>query len=160
MLAALRVVADQDQCGAGRQYEHGADQRFLGLFPVALGPGQDKCRQQRGAGGYQLHLPALGRPADDIGDHQAPLLGQANRLYVRAANCGPAYAYNVPVELYAAPLVPCVPPDDWQKIDEATIERVPTIGAALADEARRQAVLAGQDEPEGREEPTPPWMRD
>ncbi|AOE87612.1 PA4780 family RIO1-like protein kinase [Pseudomonas sp. TCU-HL1] len=33
------------------------------------------------------------------------------------------------------------------------------IKAALADEARRQAALAEQDAPVGREEPTPPWMQ-
>jgi RIO kinase 1 len=47
-------------------------------------------------------------------------------------------------------------PEDAADLDAVMRE----IKAALADEARRQAVLAGQDEPEGREEPTPPWMRD
>lgn len=46
-------------------------------------------------------------------------------------------------------------PEDAADLDAVMRE----IKAALAEEARRQALLAGQDEPAGREEPTPPWMR-
>ncbi|MDH4871339.1 PA4780 family RIO1-like protein kinase [Pseudomonas sp. BN515] len=46
-------------------------------------------------------------------------------------------------------------PEDAADLDAVMRE----IKAALADEARRQAALAEQDAPEGREEPEPPWMR-
>jgi len=60
----------------------------------------------------------LRQMADDGGEPQAPVLGQVNALYARITNKGPAYAYNVRVELLAAPLAPYVPPADWQEIGQ------------------------------------------
>jgi hypothetical protein len=57
------------------------------------------------------------RQTDDGGtEHQAPLPGQANALYVRGHNRGPAYAYDLRVSLYAAPLSPSIQPADWVRI--------------------------------------------
>ena len=77
----------------------------------------------------------LRRSPDGGNDCQAPLAGQANGLYVRVSNDGPAYAYGVQLELFAAALTPCVQTNDWQKIGEATVTRAPSLDAASASEA-------------------------
>ncbi|MCX6032239.1 MAG: hypothetical protein NT169_23470 [Chloroflexi bacterium] len=57
------------------------------------------------------------RQTDDGGtEHQAPLPGQANAFYVRGHNRGPAYAYDLRLSLYAAPLTPTIQPADWVRI--------------------------------------------
>lgn len=64
----------------------------------------------------------LRRTADGGEAHQTPAAGQPNALYVRAHNSGPAYAYDVRLELFAAPLAPYVRPDDWQPIVRKRLE--------------------------------------
>lgn len=60
---------------------------------------------------------------DDLdlgGQHQPAHPGELNTLFVRVFNRGPAYAYNVPCELFVAPLAPWIRPEDWQRVGDAT----------------------------------------
>jgi hypothetical protein len=64
---------------------------------------------------------------DDLnltGEHQTARPGELNIVYARVFNRGPAYAYNVPCEVFAAPLAPWIRPEDWQRIAQATAPRI------------------------------------
>ena len=57
------------------------------------------------------------RQEADGGVAPQPLLpGQANAVYVRAFNRGPTYAYDVGVEVFAAPAAPYIDPRSWTRI--------------------------------------------
>lgn len=64
----------------------------------------------------------LRRSADGKTDPQAPAVGQANNLYARVSNRGPAYAYDLRLEFHAAPLSPYNLPEDWQRIARLRVE--------------------------------------
>jgi hypothetical protein len=64
---------------------------------------------------------------DDLhltGEHQTARPGELNIVYARVFNRGPAYAYNVPCEVFAAPLAPWIRPEDWQRIEQTTAPRI------------------------------------
>lgn len=48
--------------------------------------------------------------------HQPPQPGKPNAIYVRGHNGGPAYAYGIRVEVFAAPAAPYIRADAWQRI--------------------------------------------
>jgi len=64
----------------------------------------------------------LRRAADGGATHQAAVAGQPNALYGRVRNSGPAYAYDVRLELFAAPLAPYIQPTDWQSIARKRVD--------------------------------------
>lgn len=56
------------------------------------------------------------RPTADGGaEYQPPPAGQTAAVYVRAFNRGPAYAYDVTADLFAAPAAPYIRPGEWQR---------------------------------------------
>lgn len=59
------------------------------------------------------------------GAHQRAKPGALNALFVTVHQRGPANAYQVQVELYAAPLSPWVRHEDWQLIGRSTAPVVP-----------------------------------
>lgn len=58
----------------------------------------------------------LRQAPDGEKEHQVPMPGRPNALYVRAFNRGPAYAYDAQVEVYFAPAAPCINPLDWRPV--------------------------------------------
>ena len=57
VLAALRVVGEQQQRAGRREHEQRADQRLLEFRPVAVGPRQQPGAADRRDGGRDLHAP-------------------------------------------------------------------------------------------------------
>jgi hypothetical protein len=65
------------------------------------------------------------RQTDDGGaEHQTPLAGQPNALYACVHNRGPAYAYDVRLSFYVAPLAPTIAPADWQRVGRVVADWV------------------------------------
>ncbi len=58
----------------------------------------------------------LRRSFDSGIEHQAPVAGALNALYVRTFNRGPAYAYDVQVDVFVAPLAPFIPTGVWERV--------------------------------------------
>ncbi len=58
----------------------------------------------------------LRQEADGGTQHQPPQPGKSNAIYVRCHNGGPAYAYGVRVEVFAALAAPYIRADAWQRI--------------------------------------------
>lgn len=58
------------------------------------------------------------------GEHQTARRGELNAVFARVFNRGPAYAYNVPCEVFVAPLAPWIRPGDWQRIAQITAPRI------------------------------------
>ncbi|MCX7707967.1 MAG: hypothetical protein N2204_08180, partial [Anaerolineae bacterium] len=58
----------------------------------------------------------LRQEADGGTQHQPLRPGMPNAVYVRCHNSGPAYAYGVRVEVFAAPAAPYVRAEAWQRI--------------------------------------------
>jgi hypothetical protein len=58
------------------------------------------------------------------GEHQTPRRGESNAVFARVFNRGPAYAYNVPCEVFVAPLAPWIRPEDWQRIEQTTAPHI------------------------------------
>ncbi len=57
------------------------------------------------------------RPTTDDGtEHQPPAAPGPAAVYVRAFNRGPAYAYDVTADLFAAPAAPHIRPGEWQRV--------------------------------------------
>lgn len=67
----------------------------------------------------------LRHAADGGTEYQPPRPGQANFLYVRAHNRGPAYAYGVRAEIFVAPAAPYVRPGDWQRAGHLSARWLP-----------------------------------
>ncbi|NLE77684.1 MAG: hypothetical protein GX605_13155 [Chloroflexi bacterium] len=66
------------------------------------------------------------RNADDgESEHQPPLAGQANYLFARVHNRGPATAYGVRVHLYQHPYSPSIWPDKWQFLATLELASIP-----------------------------------
>jgi len=64
---------------------------------------------------------------DDLsltGGHQTARPGELNAVFARVFNRGPAYAYNMPCEVFVAPLAPWIRPADWQRIEQTIAPRI------------------------------------
>jgi hypothetical protein len=64
------------------------------------------------------------RQPDGEREPEAPAADRANAVYLRVANLGPAYAYYVQAEVWAAPLAPRIRPADWRPIGRLAIEQL------------------------------------
>ena len=70
ILAAVRIVGEQQDLRGRGEHEQHPDQRFLRLGALALGPGEEQRAHQRGGGCGDLRDPAARAEAGDVrGDH-------------------------------------------------------------------------------------------
>ncbi len=61
---------------------------------------------------------------DDQEEHQAPLAGEKNWIYVRAWNLGPEQATDVRAQVFVAPASPSIWPDMWQLLDTIKLGKI------------------------------------
>jgi len=61
---------------------------------------------------------------DGVEEHQNPIPGQTNYLYLRLHNKGPAVAYNVKAHVYACDLSPCIWPRNWRLLQTVDVPAV------------------------------------
>jgi len=63
--------------------------------------------------------------ADGGTEHQSPVAGQTNHLFLRVHNQGPAPAYGVKAHLYWHPFSPSIWPDKWKFLGTLDIPNIP-----------------------------------
>ena len=71
MLAAVRIVREQQQAAGRREHEQRADQRLLIIRPLAIGPGQQRAAEQRRDRGGDLDAVAVLVDADVLREDHA-----------------------------------------------------------------------------------------